>query len=245
MSEVKPQAEQTSGAQAQTGGESRPEKPVPVAVLTPRLDLTVTHHILAMLTRLFFRLYGRGRVVGLENVPRKGALIFAANHASNLDPFLAWAILRPCRRMWGVAKVELWDNPASAYIMQSVGALPVRRGTADRVLIRTVLELLAKGEVVGLFPEGTRTPDGALQPPQAGIGLLAQKSGASVIPVGLSGTYAMLPTGQKRLKRARLTVVIGKPMTFAPDATREQIAAQIMQEIGKLLVACCVLFVVR
>ena len=218
------------------GGRPQAGKPDPVAVLTPRLDRTLTHHIVGILTRLFFRAYGRGRVLGLENVPRTGALIFAANHASNLDPFLAWAVLRPQRRMWGVAKVELWNSAASAYIMQSVGALPVRRGTADRALIRTVLELLAKGECVGLFPEGTRSLTGALQPPQAGIGLLAQKSGAAVIPVGISGTFAMLPAGQKKLKRARLTLAFGKPMTFAPDMSREEIAAQIMQEISKLIV---------
>ena len=191
--------------------------------------------MLAATARLFFHTYGRGKVNGLENVPARGAVIFAANHTSNLDPFLGWAVLGVKRRMWGVAKEELWKTPASAYIMGCVGAIPVKRGTADRTMIRTVLDLLSRGEAVGLFPEGTRSLDGQIQTPQAGIGLLVQKSGAPVIPVGISGTYEMMPAGQKKLKRVPLTVSFGAPMTFAPDLSREEIAQQIMDAIAKLV----------
>ena len=102
-------------------------------------------------------------------------------------------------------------------------------------MIRAVLDLLAKGEAVGLFPEGTRSKDGKLQPPQAGIGLLVQKSGAPVVPVALSGTHEMMPVGQNKLKRAPLTVTFGKPLTFPADMPREEIAARIMEAIGELL----------
>ncbi len=204
--------------------------------LKPRPDIALMHHVLAYASRGFFRLYGRCKVVGLENVPQTGAVIFAANHASNLDPLLGWSTLRVKRKMWGVAKVELWHHPVTRYVMNCMGAIPVKRGTADRTMLRAVLDLLAKGKAVGLFPEGTRSKDGKLQPAQPGIGLIVQKSGAPVIPVALSGTYEMLPVGQSKLKRANIKVAFGKPLTFAPDTPREVIAARIMEAIGELMV---------
>ncbi len=203
--------------------------------LTPRPDMAVMHHVFAAAARGFFGWYGKCKVVGLENVPASGAVIFAANHASNIDPVLGWATLRVKRKMWGVAKVELWQNPLTRYFMNCIGAIPVKRGTADRAMIRAVLDLLAKGEAVGLFPEGTRSPNGELQAPQAGIGLLVQKSGAPVVPVGISGTYEMMPVGQNKLKRAGLTVAFGKPLTFPADMPRNEIAARIMEAIQELL----------
>lgn len=199
------------------------------------LHFLLGRHLLAMAARLFFRIYGRGKVVGLENVPLNGAVILAANHASNLDPLLGWALVGTKRSMWGIAKVELWKSPLSAFVMGCVGAIPVKRGTADRSMIRTVLALLSKGEAVGLFPEGTRSPNGEIQAPQAGIGLMVQKSGAIVVPVGIAGTYEMLPVGRKRLKRVPLTITFGKPMVFGPDSSREDIAQQIMEAVSELL----------
>lgn len=110
---------------------------------------------------------------------------------------------------------------------------PARHGGSNHDSRRS--KRLAKGETVGIFPEGTRTTNGQLQPGQAGIGLLVQRSGAPVVPVALIGTYAMLPPGQKKLKRARLTVIYGKPMTFGLDETRESIAAQVMDAIAELM----------
>jgi 1-acyl-sn-glycerol-3-phosphate acyltransferase len=210
-------------------------RPDPVFLPNPPLSVIIGGRVLGLLTRLLFRVYGQGRVIGLENIPRTGGVILAANHASNLDPFLGWAITNRRRKMWGVAKVELWEHPVSRFAMQCVGAIPVRRGTADRTMIRAVLERLAKGEAVGIFPEGTRTTNGQLQAAQAGIGLLVQRSGVPVVPVAIIGTYAMLPPGQKRLKRARLTMIYGKPLTFGPYETREAIAAQVMAAIAQLI----------
>ena len=211
------------------------DRPEPVFIGELTLPLLLGRHLLAGAAWLLFRMYGRGKVVGLENVPVKGAVILAANHASNLDPLLGWAVVGTKRTMWGVAKVELWKSPLSAFVMGCVGAIPVRRGMADRSMFRTVLELLSKGEAVGLFPEGTRSLTGQLQVPQAGIGLLVQKSGAVVVPVGISGTYEMLPVGRKRLKRVPLTITFGKPMAFGPDSSREDIAQQIMDAVSELL----------
>lgn len=239
MADVTTQANKDTDTAALSGKTMLAEKtgrPEPVFLPDPPLSIRIGGRILAFLTRaLLFRVYGRGRVIGLENVPLEGGLILAANHASNLDPFMGSAITNQRRKMWGVAKVELWEHPVSRFAVQCLGAIPVRRGTADRTMIRAVLERLAKGEAVGIFPEGTRTTDGQLQPGQPGIGLLVQRSGAPVVPVALIGTYAMLPAGQKKMKRARLKVIYGKPLTFAPNETREAIAAQVMAAIAELI----------
>ena len=102
--------------------------------------------------------------------------------------------------------------------------------------MRPLLEALDTGASLVLFPEGTRSKDGTLQAPQAGIGLLVHKSGAPVVPVGISGTHKMLPVGGKVPRRARLTIQFGTPMHFGADTSREQIAAEVMNAIRKLIV---------
>lgn len=200
-----------------------------------RPDHRLTRGMLALVSRLVFRFYGRWQVIGLENVPATGGVLLAANHASYADPPLAWAALYPRRKMWGVGKAELWNSPLLAYLIDSIGTIPVQRGVGDRALFKRVLALLAQGEVVGLFPEGTRSPDGQLLPGQPGVGLMVQKSGAPVVPTAIIGTQIMLPVHATRLKRARLKVVFGPPMTFASGLSREEITAQIMQALADLL----------
>ena len=203
----------------------------------PRLSWhhTITFHLLGIGFRIAFRLYAKWQIIGRENVPRRGPIIFAANHASYVDPPLAWASIYGYRRMWGLAKEELWKRGIISYLMNSIGAVPVKRHTADRVMIRRCLELLACGETIGIFPEGTRTYDGLLNPAEPGMALLCQKSGAPILPVALIGTYEMLPRSAKKWKRCRLKVVYGKPLTFAANTSREEIGATVMREIARLL----------
>ena len=202
-----------------------------------RWDHVVGYHLLARLARLWFRAYASWQVIGIENVPKSGPLLIAANHASNVDPIMGWAAIYGTRRMWGVSKSELWDNSASSYLMACIGTIPARRGTADRPLIRRALELLSVGEAVGIFPEGTRSHDGKLNAPQPGIALLIQRSGATVLPVGIVGTHEMLPRGAKKMKRVKLKIAFGKPLTFPPDAKRDTMLNAIMTAIAELLTA--------
>jgi 1-acyl-sn-glycerol-3-phosphate acyltransferase len=202
-----------------------------------RLDLLIAHHLLARLVRLLLRLYARWQIIGLENIPPTGPVLFAANHASYLDPLVGFAAVYGTRRMWGVAKIELWKGKLLSFLMDAIGSIPVQRNTADRVMIRRVLDLLARGETVGIFPEGTRTPDGKLQPAQPGLALLAQKSGAPIVPVALIGAYEMLSRDSKKLKRGKLKVIFGKPITFAPGCPREEILTATMAAIADLMTA--------
>lgn len=200
-----------------------------------RLDHKIMNRLISLAAKLFFRFYGRWRVYGLENIPKTGGLLFVANHASYIDPPLGWAAADPVRRVWGIAKSELWDKRYVGYILDCIGVFPVHRQSADRAMFRRALELLAQGEAVGLFPEGTRTANGELQPPRSGIALLVQKSGVPVVPVGLLGTFEMLPRNRKSLKRVPLTVVFGKPLEFSREATREEITSSLMRAIAQLM----------
>lgn len=190
---------------------------------------------LALLLRFLFRLYGRVQVVGLENVPATGAVILAANHASDLDPPLGWAIIAKRRWIWGVAKIELWHHPFTRFLTRCMHGIPVRRGKADIQMFRMVLDLLAKGEAVGFFPEGSRSRDGKLQPAQPGLAVLVQRSGAPVVPVGVVGTFQMLPPGAKKLRRAPLAICIGPPLQFSKETPREQILQEVMAAIAALI----------
>lgn len=216
------------------------EEPIlyePVFKPVLRLDQRMMHALILMLSRIWFRVYARWRVIGLEHIPLAGGVLIVANHSSNIDALLGWAAVHRRRRMWGVAKVELWQRPLLRYCMYAIGGIPVHRGVADRTFIRTVLDLLARGEVVGLFPEGTRTLDGKLQPAQPGIALLALKSGVPVVPLALIGTYEMMPPGRSKLHRVPLKAVFGPPIQFPPNARRETVQIAVMEAIAALLTA--------
>ena len=202
-----------------------------------RLDRRSLRWVIGLLAQSFFRLYGSLTVVGIENVPRTGGVLIAGNHASNLDPVLGWAGLRGYRHIWGIGKIELFNNKIMAYAIHSMGAIPINRSVVDRSVFKRTLELLAQGEAVGIFPEGTRTHDGLLNPGQPGVGLMVQKSGVPVVPTAIVGTFEMLPRGAKKLRHVPLTMAFGKPIVFPPETSRAAIADAIMIAIAELLTA--------
>jgi glycerol-3-phosphate dehydrogenase (NAD(P)+) len=129
--------------------------------------------------------YFRLRRLGREHVP-DGGVVLAANHRSFLDPFaIGYCINRP---IYFVAKQELFDNPILGWILNCMGAFPIRRGEADEESMATALELLERGEAVVIFPEGTRVRTGSLGTPKRGVGRLALQSGAPVVPVAITGS---------------------------------------------------------
>lgn len=203
----------------------------------PRAGHTFLYHLTGRLLRLFFRVYARWQVIGRENVPKTGGILLVANHASYLDPPLLGAALYGYRRIWCIAKSELWRSPILAYLLAHIKGYPIKRHTADRAALRQMLEWLAAGDAVTMFPEGERTRDGHLHAAQPGIALLVQKSGVPVVPVALLGTYAMLPAHRKSLRRVPLKVVFGTPLQFGPETTREEVTNTIMQTIASLMTA--------
>ena len=203
----------------------------------PRAGYTPFYYVAGTALRLFYGIYGRWKIKGIENVPRKGGVLLAGNHVSNLDPPMVGGALFGYRRVRFMAKIELWSTWIGHYVMDRIMSFPVKRGTADRPTIRRTLEWLAQGDAIAIFPEGERSEDGRLQPAQPGVALLVQKSGVPVIPVAIVGTHKMWPKGQKKLKRVRLTIAFGEPIHFPPNSSRKTITTVIMTAIADLLSA--------
>jgi 1-acyl-sn-glycerol-3-phosphate acyltransferase len=177
--------------------------------------------------RLAFRVAARMHVDGLERVPRSGPLLIVANHTTAGDPPLVAAWLQPAlgRPIQFMAKEQLFGSVLRP-LLRIFGAVRVRAGGSDVEAYRAGLLVLRGGGVLGLFPEGTRSPDGVIGAAHAGAALLAARSGVTVLPVGISGGQRLLPTGVT-LPRfgAHLTLRVGEPFTVSLDTSLERRAA--------------------
>ena len=192
----------------------------------------ISRNILKLLFKIFFRL----EIVGAENCPKKGPLIIAPNHASFLDPLIAgFAVPRPVNFM---ARDSLFRNRIFGKIIGSVNAFPLKRDGADLGAMRAAIDKLCHGKAVLIFPEGTRSRNGELGTPRAGIGLLAVSSGASVLPCYIKGSMAALPKAAIFPRFKKITVYVGKPLRFDNKGSGRdlyaQIAADTMAAISEL-----------
>ncbi|HSZ14565.1 MAG TPA: lysophospholipid acyltransferase family protein [Solirubrobacteraceae bacterium] len=158
----------------------------------------------------FFLVYFRMQRVGREHLPRSGPLLLAANHRSFLDPFVIGTLVR--RPVYYMAKRELFEKPWQAWILNALGAFPVDRGAGDGDAMATARAILARGDCVVLFPEGTRVRRGGLGDPRRGIGRLALETGAPVAPVAVIGSDAVRRGWRIRPRKVRLRV--GRPLRY-------------------------------
>ncbi len=158
----------------------------------------------------FFHLYFRLSRIGREHIPQEGPVIFAANHRSFLDPFVIGTMMR--RPIYYVAKKELFRNRVQAWFLNSLGAFPVDRGNADQSSIDTAKEILARGDCVLIFPEGTRVRPGPPGNAKRGVGRLALETGAPVVPVAVIGTQDIRKGWRIRPRKVRIRA--GRPLTF-------------------------------
>ena len=142
----------------------------------------------------------RIRIEGaIDEIPTEGPLILAANHASNFDAIVlgSWLIPRLGRRIHWLGKKELFAWPIVGWAAANGGVHPVDRGTADVEAFRLAQRILTEGQVLFVFPEGTRSPDGGLQAAQDGVAVLALRTDAPIVPLGIAGSYRVWPRGQK------------------------------------------------
>lgn len=199
---------------------------------------TFLYDMTGMATNLLCTCLFRWRVEGQENVPATGPVIIAPNHLSNLDPPLIGTVLP--RRAYFMGKEELFEAPIPRWFNPRIMAYPVKRGVPDRKAIRWTLRLLEMGEMVVVFPEGTRSRTGELQEPESGISYLILKSKAPVVPIAISGTNRLIVSCKPFPRFGRIQVRIGKPLTFEEfydNRSREVqtlIARRIMEEIRTL-----------
>ncbi|MDX1953432.1 MAG: lysophospholipid acyltransferase family protein [Verrucomicrobiota bacterium] len=163
--------------------------------------------------RLIYGTYFRWRIYTPENVPRNGPVILAANHASFIDPPLVGSALpRPINYL---ARESLFRFPLMGAVLRSWNAVPVDRDGGGAAGLRAILDRLLAGGAIILFPEGTRTRDGKLQPARSGIGLTVIKSEAPVVPVRVFGTFEAFNRNHKFPRPRRIAVKYGKPIDFS------------------------------
>ena len=196
------------------------------------------------LTRVAMRFLGPLRYRGLDNVPREGAFILVSNHISLLDPMIIGGTAGQLtgRLVHFMAKEELRHWPVIGWLATQAGVYFVRRGEGDRAAQRLSLDLLARGEPIAVFPEGTRSRDGSLGEPRDGAALLAMRAGVPLLPVSITGSNRLFPKGARLPRRSRVTVRVGEPFTLARQASgridRLELAAgtdRIMRAIAALL----------
>jgi 1-acyl-sn-glycerol-3-phosphate acyltransferase len=172
--------------------------------------------LLGPLLRLVFR----PRIEGMENVPASGAAIVAGNHLSFSDHFVMPAILP--RRITFLAKAEYFTGPGlkgrlTAAFFRGVGQIPVDRsgGRASQSAIDAALEVLARGELLGIYPEGTRSHDGRLYRGRTGVAVMALRANVPVVPCAMVGTFELQPPGRVIPRIGRITIRFGKPLDFS------------------------------
>ena len=163
---------------------------------------------------------GRPKIEGLEYVPQSGPAILASNHLAVMDSFYLPLVVR--RRITFLAKSEYFTGKGfkgwwSRWFFTTVGQVPIDRSSADaaQAALDTAQRVLGEGKLLGMYPEGTRSPDGRLYKGKTGLARLALETGVPVIPVAMIGTNKVNPPGTSMLRFGKVTVRFGKPMDFS------------------------------
>lgn len=182
--------------------------------------------------RIVLALLRRWEIRGLSNLPAKGGLVLVSNHTSYWDPVIVGCAIN--RRINYMAKSELFDIPLLSAFIRAVGTFPVRRDQLDRTAIRTAMKLLEEGQIVGVFPEGTRSRTGELLKPHLGAAMLALKADVPLLPVAIKGSRGVF---------SKVRINIGKPMFYKTDTKTsrtdmEKASNSVMDQIAELLNNC-------
>ncbi len=176
----------------------------------------------------FFLVYFRLQRVGREHLPRSGPLLLASNHRSFLDPFVIGTLVR--RPVYYMAKRELFEKRWQAWVLNALGAFPVDRGAGDRDAMDTARAILARGDCVVVFPEGTRVRRGPLGDPRRGVGRLALETGAPVAPVAVIGSDAVRRGW--RIRPRKVSLRVGAPLRYPTvESCSPALAAAVTERI--------------
>lgn len=191
----------------------------------------------------FFRELSRGMfgltVIGRENTQLQGPALIASNHVSYLDPPFVGAAFD--EDIYFLARKSLFRTAFSNWLLNHWQAIPVDRDRPDPSSIKMILRRLKEGKKVIIFPEGTRSPDGSLQPGEPGVGMLIAKAQVPVIPVRIFGAFEALPRERSLPQPSTITVVFGKPWYYDPGDFKGEgkdlyqcISDEVMRRIGDL-----------
>jgi 1-acyl-sn-glycerol-3-phosphate acyltransferase len=182
----------------------------------------------------FANLWFRLRCEGRSHVPAAGPLMIISNHQSHLDPVLL-GVACP-RQLRAMARKSLFVGPLG-WLITSLGAVPIDRGGSGISGIKAILKMLGNQDAVIIFPEGTRTRDGHLQPFQAGFAAIARRSGATIVPVAISGAFTALPRGRMWPRPLPISLAFGSPIA-ADEISRqsdEELVELVRARIATLL----------
>jgi len=177
------------------------------------------------LSRAVANCFWKFRVFGLENIPRTGGVLLASNHQSFLDPVLVAMVLS--REMHFMARRTLFRNPVLRVIIVGYNAFAIDRDSADVKGVKSAIARLEAGNILLVFPEGTRTGDGSIGRMKPGIGVLAERAAVPIVPVLIEGAHEVWPKSRRFPRLGRISMVSGKPLdpkTIAGDAIRDAVA---------------------
>ncbi len=183
---------------------------------------------------IYLRILYRVKVYGIENVPRRKPFIICSNHINWMDPLTIGTSLRAAYRIHFMAKNEIFINFIVSFLLKKIGVFPVKRENADYAAIKKAYQLLEEGQVLGLFPEGSRSINGRLQKAYNGAALVAVRSGVPIVPVAIVGPYRFFKP---------VHMYIGPPFVLPPlvyerkeekKAQLEEMSSIIMESIGRL-----------
>jgi 1-acyl-sn-glycerol-3-phosphate acyltransferase len=170
--------------------------------------MRVSYRLVSLMAYLAFKLFFRLKTVGLENVPRRGRLIIAANHQSYLDPPLIGATMP--REIHFMAKASLFRKPLLGPLIRHLNSIPVTRSGQDMASLRIAARVLEEGGALLIFPEGTRSRSGQFLKATGGLGFLARQSGAAVLPIYIHGTRG---AWRRPFQPGRVTMFVGRAVT--------------------------------
>ncbi len=179
------------------------------------------------------RAYWRVTVEGAERVPATGPVIVTPVHRSFMDFFVASEVTK--RKICYMAKEELWKSPRFGRLLESLGAFPVNRSGTDRLAIERAQQVLERGDLLVLFPEGTRRTGPVVQDLLEGAPFLAMRTGASIVPVGIGGTEAAMPKGSKVVRPVKVHVVVGEPIVPPPRSGKGRVSRHQVRELTDAL----------
>lgn len=172
------------------------------------------------------------KISGRENFPANGGFLLASNHKSNLDPIILGVVCK--RELTFMAKESLFKIPLFSWILLNVNAFPVKRNSADTFALKSAIKKINSGKGLLIFPEGMRSESKEAVKIQPGIGFIAAKTNAPIIPVFISGTEIALPKGAKFIRRAKIRITFGKAVSYNKTLPYQEIADRIMNTVRSL-----------
>jgi 1-acyl-sn-glycerol-3-phosphate acyltransferase len=192
--------------------------------------LSPAYRILKIFLYTFFRVFNRLEIFGLENIPGEGGFIMASNHASYLDPPVLGAA--SSRRVRFMAREGLFEIPLLRTFIK-VFSFPVKRDKPHPSAIKEAVQRLRQGQLIIMFPEGSRSADGSLLEAKRGVSVIASLGKVPVVPTYIKGTEKALPVGKKLLRPAKITVIFGTPLAMNTQETEKQFRERLYRDIIK------------